>query len=78
VDDEENILRSLRRLLADEEYEVLTATGGEEGLRIMTKEPDIGLILSDQRMPGMSGVDFLEKAGAIATGHAEDPAHRLR
>jgi response regulator RpfG family c-di-GMP phosphodiesterase len=66
VDDEENILRSLRRLLADEEYEVLTATGGEEGLRIMTKEPDIGLILSDQRMPGMSGVDFLEKAGAIA------------
>ena len=37
VDDEENILRSLRRLLADEEYEVVTATGGEEGLRILTK-----------------------------------------
>lgn len=66
VDDEENILRSLKRLLADEEYEVLAVTGGEQGLRILKEDPDIGLIISDQRMPGMLGVDFLEKAKAIA------------
>ncbi len=65
VDDEENILKALRRLMMDEEYEVFTATSGEEGLRILKEEKDIGVIVSDQRMPGLSGVDFLEKAREI-------------
>ncbi|RMG57169.1 MAG: response regulator, partial [Deltaproteobacteria bacterium] len=67
VDDEENILKALRRLLIDEEdMEVFTASSGEEGLKILESEPDIGVIVSDQRMPGLSGVDFLEKAKKIA------------
>ncbi len=65
VDDEENILRAIRRLLMDEDLEVLTATSGEEALRILTSDQDVGLILSDQRMPGLTGVDFLEKARKI-------------
>ncbi|MEW6417013.1 MAG: HD domain-containing phosphohydrolase [Nitrospirota bacterium] len=66
VDDEENILRSLRRLLMDEDFEVITANSGEEALEILKNNHDIGLIVSDQRMPGLTGVDFLEKAKEIA------------
>lgn len=65
VDDEENILRAIRRLLMDENLEVLTATSGEEALSILKSDQDVGLIVSDQRMPGLTGVDFLEKARKI-------------
>jgi response regulator RpfG family c-di-GMP phosphodiesterase len=60
VDDEENILRSLNRLLRRDGYQILTASSGDEGLELL-KEHDVGVILSDQRMPGMSGVEFLSK-----------------
>lgn len=67
VDDEANILRSLRRLFMDEEgLEIETAASGEEALDILRRHSDVGLIVSDQRMPGLSGVDFLEQARNIA------------
>ncbi|MGB9715472.1 MAG: HD domain-containing phosphohydrolase [Thermodesulfovibrionales bacterium] len=62
VDDEENILRSLKRLTIDEDFEVLTANSGEEALKILKENRDIGIIVSDQKMPGMSGVEFLERS----------------
>jgi response regulator RpfG family c-di-GMP phosphodiesterase len=65
VDDEENILRSLRRLLVEEDIEVLTATSGENALAALADYKDIGLIISDQRMPGLTGVDFLAQAKKI-------------
>ena len=57
VDDEENILHSLKRLLRKEEYCLLTGSSGVEGLRIL-EENDVHLVISDQRMPGMSGIEF--------------------
>ncbi len=66
VDDEENILRSLQRLFMDEEVEVFTASSGAKGLEILAREPEVGVIVSDQRMPEMTGVDFLEKSKAIS------------
>lgn len=61
VDDEENVLRALKRLFADEDYNILTTTSGFEGLKIIQEErPQI--IVSDYRMPGMNGIDFLTKA----------------
>ncbi|MBU0728974.1 MAG: response regulator [Proteobacteria bacterium] len=66
VDDEANILKALRRLFMEEDIEVFTATSGEEGLGILKENEDIGLIVSDQRMPEMNGVEFLEKARKIA------------
>ncbi len=66
VDDEQNILLSLKRLLRKEPFQLLTAGSGEEALEILAKTPDIGLIVSDQRMPGMSGVEFLEQAKELA------------
>jgi len=65
VDDEEAILRALHRVFRRAGYMVLTATGGEEGLQIIQKTP-VSLIVSDQRMPGMSGVEFLRRAKRIA------------
>jgi len=66
VDDEENILNSLRRLLMDEPYELLTANSGREGLETLKRNPDVGLIVSDQRMPEMSGVEFLMQSRELA------------
>jgi response regulator RpfG family c-di-GMP phosphodiesterase len=66
VDDEENILRSIQRLLMDEEnVEITIATSGEEGLKLLPALTNLGLIVSDQRMPGMTGALFLEKARDI-------------
>lgn len=66
VDDEENILRSLSRLTMDEPYGTLTAPSGSEGLRLLSEEEGVGVIVSDQRMPGMSGVEFLERSREVA------------
>ncbi len=65
VDDEENILRSLKRLFIDEDFEVFTASSGMEGLDILEDNHDIGIIVSDQRMPEMSGVEFLERSQRV-------------
>ena len=58
VDDEENILNSLKRLLRKEAYRLLTAPSGEEGLKVLEKN-EVHLVISDQRMPQMSGTEFL-------------------
>jgi len=58
VDDEENILHSLKRLLRKEGYRLLTANSGADGLNIL-KEENVHLVISDQRMPIMSGTEFL-------------------
>lgn len=60
VDDEENILSSLTRLFRREGYKILRANSGQEGIEIL-KENSIGVIVSDQRMPEMTGVEFLNK-----------------
>jgi response regulator RpfG family c-di-GMP phosphodiesterase len=63
VDDEAPNLRLLQRVLGDD-YEVIAVTSGEEALAVLKKE-DISLIISDQRMPQMTGVQLLEKSIAI-------------
>jgi CheY-like chemotaxis protein len=61
VDDEENILSALRRLLRRDGYRILTANGGEAGLEVLGRE-HVDVIVSDQRMPGMTGTEFLSRA----------------
>ncbi|MEI6127339.1 MAG: response regulator [Pseudomonadota bacterium] len=58
VDDEPDALSSLTRMLADEDYAVITATGGEEGLAVLSRRM-VQLVVSDEKMPGMSGTEFL-------------------
>lgn len=61
VDDEPNIVSALRRLFRREGYRIATASSGTEGLQRMA-ECDVDVVLSDQRMPGMTGVEFLRRA----------------
>ncbi len=78
VDDEPNILSSLRRLLRGEGYDVLLAPGGEAGLAILEAE-HVDIIISDMRMPEMNGAQFLERVRAkwpdtirlLLTGYAD-------
>lgn len=60
VDDEENITAALVRLLRVDGYHILRANSGQEGLALLAQN-QVGVIISDQRMPGMNGVEFLGK-----------------
>lgn len=59
VDDEALILNSLKRGLMDEPYEKFFATSGEDALRIMETHT-IGVLVTDMKMPGMSGLELLK------------------
>ena len=63
VDDEENNLLSFKATFRLK-YKVLTAISGNDALEILKKKP-IDIIITDQRMPEMTGVEFLEKAMEI-------------
>lgn len=58
VDDEPDNLDLLYRTFY-REYKVLKATSGTAALEILAKEGDVAVIISDQRMPGMTGTEFL-------------------
>jgi len=62
VDDEANVLASLRRHLHRQKYEITTASSGLEGLELIQKQGPFAVIISDYRMPGMNGIEFLARA----------------
>jgi response regulator RpfG family c-di-GMP phosphodiesterase len=64
VDDEPNILSSLRRLFRPQGYEVLTEESARAGLEVLAARK-VDLVISDMRMPEMDGAKFLEKARAL-------------
>ena len=78
VDDEPSILSALRRLLRPTGHTVLTATSGAEGLALLAAQ-EVALVVSDMRMPGMDGAQFLEQVRAqkpdtvrlLLTGYAD-------
>ena len=61
VDDEDSIVSALRRLLRRDGYNIVTANSGAQGLQRLA-EHSVDVIVSDQRMPGMTGVEFLRRA----------------
>jgi response regulator RpfG family c-di-GMP phosphodiesterase len=78
VDDEPNVLKALRRLFHSENYVIYLAAGGAEGLEIL-RQHAVDLIISDMRMPEMSGAEFLahaveqwpETVRILLTGYAD-------
>jgi len=76
VDDESNMLAVMRMILEDAGYDVLTASSGEQALPLL-ENPDVDVVLSDVRMPGMGGEAFLARSRAerpdvpiiVATAH---------
>jgi response regulator RpfG family c-di-GMP phosphodiesterase len=78
VDDEISILKSLQRMLMAAGFDVVTVTGGEQGLLLLDKQ-EFAVIISDMRMPGMTGAEFLRCAAErcpdsqrlLLTGYAD-------
>src|ERR1041384_513205 len=62
VDDEEKSLKYFARAFEDQ-FRILTAPNAQDGLKLIEQHgPDIGVLMTDQRMPGEKGVWLLEKA----------------
>lgn len=61
VDDEKNYTTVLSVVLGEEGYEILTANSGQEAIELLGTE-EVDLVLTDLKMPGMDGLDVLEKA----------------
>ena len=64
VDDEIRVLSALRRTLRKEGYELLLASTYQEALKFLA-EHDVGAVLSDHKMPGMSGLQILAEAARL-------------
>jgi response regulator RpfG family c-di-GMP phosphodiesterase len=70
LDDEIPITKSLQRLFRKDGHTILLASSGQEGLDVIKNHgKPVSLIISDQRMPAMTGAQFLEKAKEL-TPHA--------
>jgi PAS domain S-box-containing protein len=81
VDDDSLVLTNTAAMLEDLGYEVIEATSGEQALRILRRARKIDLVITDQLMPGMTGVQLREAIQSewphlrvlLATGYAELP-----
>ncbi len=80
VDDEPEVLVALEDVLM-RDYDVIKAHSSKEALRVLELEPDVAVVISDQRMPGMTGDELLARLSTscdatrvMVTGYAELPA----
>ena len=77
VDDDQNVLDGLARALREQPYQICTARSGEEGMAVLKTRP-IDLLVTDEKMPGMSGGDLVvwvaehypHVTRIVFTGHA--------
>jgi DNA-binding NtrC family response regulator len=60
VDDEPNVISALERALLDEPYNVISAESGEKALELLSNTK-VKVVVSDERMPGMGGAEFLSR-----------------
>lgn len=61
VDDEDRVLNALRRTLRRLPVEIETARNAREALARLSESPDVGLVVSDFKMPGMNGIELLKR-----------------
>ena len=64
VDDEEFFIEYIQRALSDENYHIITADSGQEGLDILEKQP-VSIVISEYNIPLMNGLEFLKKVRII-------------
>ena len=60
VDDEDAVIRTITKILMLDGHKVLSSLSGEEGLSLLAQN-NIDLVISDLKMPGMNGLEFLQK-----------------
>ena len=81
VEDEAMLLMVVADTLRDAGYEVLEAANGETALAVLSKHPEVDLLMTDIRMPGISGYQLAEKSLELRpalrillmTGYTQDP-----
>ena len=61
VDDEPSVLRAMRRIFRQENYQLFTAESASAALDLLDKENDVQVVISDHRMPGMTGAELLQQ-----------------
>jgi two-component system, response regulator, stage 0 sporulation protein F len=66
--DDEPINRMLFTSLFKNKYNVLTAESGVSGLEVLRNNSDIDVVISDMKMPGMNGIEFISKAKELYPG----------
>jgi len=82
VDDEANVLKAMRRIFRQENYDLLTAESGPAALKLLESHQPVHVVVSDHRMPGMTGSDLLKQVKAkypqviriMLTGYADTDA----
>jgi len=82
VDDEPNVLKAMRRIFRQENYQLLTAESGTEALKLIEQNQPVHVVVSDHRMPAMTGTDLLKQVKAkypqtiriMLTGYADTDA----
>ncbi len=82
VDDETNVLKAMRRIFRQENYQLFTAESGPQAMMVLQKEQPVHVVLTDHRMPGMTGTDLLKQVKAkfprtiriMLTGYADTDA----
>jgi two-component system, response regulator, stage 0 sporulation protein F len=60
--DDEPINLELFEIIFEDKFQVLTAESGLEGLKILRSNPEISVVISDMKMPGMNGIEFIRIA----------------
>lgn len=65
VDDESEILVEMAQWLSDSELPCATAVSGAEALEVLRMHPEIRLVVTDVRMPGMDGYQLVEAARSL-------------
>lgn len=78
VDDEPNVLKTMKRIFRRENYDLITAESGKQALELL-KDSDVQVVVSDYKMPGMNGADLLREVKSrypqtiriMLTGHAD-------
>jgi len=64
VDDEEFFIEYIQRILSDENYNVISASSGQEGIALLEKQ-QVSMVISEYKIPLMNGLEFLEKVRII-------------
>lgn len=64
VDDDEDVLVLIKRVLSPDGYRILTASNASEGFEVLSKH-EVDVVISDHEMPGMTGVDFLQRVKSL-------------
>jgi CheY-like chemotaxis protein len=73
VDDEVNLCRVLEKVLTLEGYQTISATSGQEALKILKKKAKVHLMLLDLKMPGVDGLEVLKTAGETKCSYLYQP-----